>query len=891
MTWILAILVLAVIAAVLVFNNWTKLAGFPEPPPPDGPQSFSVRIGTYNVAMLPPAAAEPTGGQLQKRAKQIAHQINASGYDIICLNELFYDEAQEIFFKILHDEGPYKYCVYDINNDLAGADVDQDSGLAIYSKWPFDPLPPPKSKDFPTGDYVAFAGGAEWSQVAFKSFAQSKKLADSWAAKGVAYVAIRHPQGHSRYHVFFAHLNDDLGADDLETIEKDKALHHSQLDDIAGLMEHFLTPEILAFENVFLTGDFNIDGNPRSFHFVDGEAAPGEVAIGQKLLSIWLDRFHNPQSTFTITLWDCWFFEAPHPPIWEGSNWGKRDPEEEAKYDDGRTKYNRRRLDFFLRNAPAYRDRDALWVQHFTRGLHLRVDPPFAEAGPEWDGALAGIADLSDHLAIAVDLNRVNPHCSTLDPGTLQGFLDSGMVIPIASTNLVEAGVRVLAKADIEVMLQLTDPPTPGDDFIVSGTIADPGAMQWLRIDKPGTYSVGFIAGGDGLQYRLYPSTDLSVPIPQYQDKFFSNGLTGPVTHTIIVGDQFSAEGSFGPGSTPSPSDDPLAVAFTFEELPFTGKTHHVSAEPFYIRIFHTDRTWTGDYQLRIHKHGCTSENDICYLEPYAVETHHFASDAGLNSTTEAWFGLAMERLDTGNPQQLAFWADCDKDELATLALSEPGQPAMAQADSAQKQAPLWDTAPGPSSTERFVLSIEKGDLAGPGELRLIVSRKDPGPNPTDLSFDVGWTTDLNVLYDDPARPISLYCDAQDDATGDDSISLIIVVDGTLEKLPKTNLGQFDDEQERYLMGIIPQAFPIRYAAEVAFHLIERDDDPDPDDVQVRTLAPMATLPGVAGVTDLRKQKQPVNCEIRFVFPGSFSDGEYTFYGRVAHGLPGKKAS
>jgi hypothetical protein len=642
---------------------------------------------------------------------------------------------------------------------------------------------------------------------------------------------------------------------------------------------------------VFVTGDFNIDGNPRSFKFIPGEAPAKDVEIGQKLLSIWKDQFADPNSFFTKMVWDCFFFETPQPPTWEGSGWGKRDLAEEERFDDGKTKYNGRRLDFFLRNAPVYSTRNALWVQHFTRGFHLRDGGPFTQAGPEWDGVLAGSSeDLSDHFPIAVDLNRVNAHCSSLDPAVIRGLLDAGKLFPKPSSDLVGAGVRVLGKADIEVVLQQTDPPTPGDDFIFSGTIADPGAMQWLRLDETGTYSAGFIAGDAGLEFRLYASSDLTIPIPQYRDKFYSNGLTEPAFHTIIVGDQFSAEGNFGPGSQPSPSDDPLAVAFSFEELPFTGRTHHVSAAPFYIRIFHKDRTFTGDYQLRIHKHGCTSENDLCLLEPYAVETHRFASDAGLNSTTEAWFGIDLERLDTGEPQQLAFWADCETDDLAEIALSVPGQP-IGKADVAQKSVPSWETDPGnPNAQERFVLSIAKGDLAGPAELRLVVSRKDPGPAPADLKFDVGWTTDLNVLYDDPARPISLYCAAQDDTTGDDSISLVVVVDGTLEKLPVTDLGQFDDEQEKYLMGIIPQAFPIRYADKVLFRLIERDNDPDPDDVQERLLPPMAAFVPAADQHDLRKQAKPVNGEIRFVFPGSFSDGEYSLYGRVSHGLQWKKS-
>jgi hypothetical protein len=252
MTWIVAILILSVVAvaAVVAFNNWTKWTVRPEPPPPDvGPESFSVRIGTYNVAMLPPAAAEETAKELKDRATRIALRIRDSGYDIICLNELFYDEAQEIFFKILHDQGEYKYCVYDINQTSGfNLDVDQDSGLAIYSKWPFEKLPPSKGgdKDFLNQDYIAFSDGQKWDQVAFKPFADEKKIADSWAAKGAAYVVVGHPQGHSRYHVFFTHLNDNLDIDDLEDVEDDKKLHHSQLNDVAILMDRFLTPEILA---------------------------------------------------------------------------------------------------------------------------------------------------------------------------------------------------------------------------------------------------------------------------------------------------------------------------------------------------------------------------------------------------------------------------------------------------------------------------------------------------------------------------------------------------------------------------------------------------------------------------------------------------------------------
>jgi hypothetical protein len=868
MIWLV---VLAVILLVVIIVAVMRPGGIFQPKnrEAEGPTSFNLRIGTYNVAMLPPAYQEASDADLVEKAKRIAEKINRSGYDIICLNELFWGEAQDVFVDTLYKKGPYRHCAWDINQGKL-LDVDQDSGLAIFSKWPFEKLPPMVSgdEDWLDQGYTAKSDGKKWKHLAFRSFEDEKKI-DSWAGKGIAYVVVRHPQGHSRYHIFFTHLNDDLGTDELDDVKKDKKLHDSQLGEIAEFMEYFITPEIFSKENVFLLGDFNIDGNPRNFHFVADSAAPdpkaeaAAVEEGKLLLSIWKDQFATSGQFFTDKMWDCHFWESPQPPIWVGSGWGKRNEKLEAKFDDGHAKQNRRRLDFFLRNAPTYTTRDALWVQHMTRGFHLRDQPPFEEAGPEWNGVLAGHGDLSDHYAVAVDLNRVNDHCSPLDEAAFQDLIGSGRVKPLSSTGLASAAVRVLADKDVDPVLA---DATPGDDWIFKGRIADPGAMQWLRIDRGGTYSVGFTAGDDKLQYRIYAQSDFTVPIPQYRDKFYTNGLTEPVIQI------------------PTKAHGPQ------ETVPFTGKTHHVPEPPFYIRVFHRDRAFTGDYTLRIHRHGCTSEQDICYLEPFVVEQHSFASDANLTASTDAWFGIDLEALDSGETQHLHFWADCSTEPLAALALSDIGEPAFSQVSAIAGASPErspWNLDKK-SLDLRHLLHVEH-DLGGPRELRMVVSRADPGPTPAPLDFEVGWMTNLTVLYDDPARQLLLECTWQEDITFDDHIALSCNADGIV-KLGKTDLGKFDDGQPKPLIPLIPQAFPIRFTKQVDFTLHELDVEGD--DLCTNSVAALGAGPEV---TDLRTLAKPVNFDVLFYYPKSglaslaYEDGEYHLYGRLSHGMQWKK--
>src|SRR5262249_5886210 len=104
----------------------------------------ALRIGTYNVQFLTgfASSAENAGSPCQipgdddrHRPPVIAERVIASRYTI-AFNEMFDDDAQEAMVNSLQATYPY-YLKKIRQGDL------EDSGLEIFSKYPFEPLPVP----------------------------------------------------------------------------------------------------------------------------------------------------------------------------------------------------------------------------------------------------------------------------------------------------------------------------------------------------------------------------------------------------------------------------------------------------------------------------------------------------------------------------------------------------------------------------------------------------------------------------------------------------------------------------------------------------------------------------------------------------------------------------
>lgn len=421
--------------------------GCPTDPPPPPPVNVgdSLRIGTFNVQFLPGSSDDET------RSAKIADRILASSYDIIALNEVFDEDAREVFVAKL--KGTFPHFVEYLGDDAVGS---EDSGLMLFSRYPFEPLVKQTHLAEPD-DVDAQSGGADWKQVAFIEY-DADVFPDNWAAKGVGLVRIRNPFTQRIYNVAFTHMQASYPEDeeDLEDWKEPIDARTAQLADIQRILEESLDTGQLTREEIFILGDLNIDGDLR-------DPDLGGNACCEPNLYEWAKSFDKPGNFFTGVVKDAWAYEqSPDDPgLTNMYHWGPPFAPETGA-----------RLDYLLRNRARGTSDSSLCVQHLTLAHNMREGAPFIESGL----GMAGITELSDHIGINADINRRAPYCS----------------VPDAFVN----------------------PPV---DVSINGVITYPGSMQWYRIDTPGTYA--FVFESADVEYRIYDAKDLSTPKPSYFDE------------------------------------------------------------------------------------------------------------------------------------------------------------------------------------------------------------------------------------------------------------------------------------------------------------------------------------------------------------------------------------
>jgi endonuclease/exonuclease/phosphatase family metal-dependent hydrolase len=169
-------------------------------------------------------------GQDSYRAREIARRINAEGYDIIVLNEMFDNEDRELLINALRRQWAtagkqlYSYGPPDENHSLLGInlgkDLDEDGGVVIVSHFPIEPR--------------------QAHMLVFKDSTGE----DSLANKGVLHVRLR--RGNECIDVFATHLQAGKGDAD--------AVRLKQLAQIRDFVRTHSDPRI----PVLLLGDMNI---------------------------------------------------------------------------------------------------------------------------------------------------------------------------------------------------------------------------------------------------------------------------------------------------------------------------------------------------------------------------------------------------------------------------------------------------------------------------------------------------------------------------------------------------------------------------------------------------------------------------------------------------------
>jgi endonuclease/exonuclease/phosphatase family metal-dependent hydrolase len=345
----------------------------------------SVKILTFNVRMIPETwddfCCDISNGS---RAKLIGDVLRTKDYDIIVLNEVFDEDSKDGFVSRLAGIFPHYVRKIDKPTDM------EDSGLMLFSRFPFEPLPNPDwmlSFDplVATPFIEAYSNGQiAWANVAAIVYpTETCYDYDCDSAKGVGLVRVRNPETNHIMNVAFSHTQASYGGGDCRTEVDGRAM---QFDLAQQLLEVVLGNRV-ATEPVFMLGDLNVNGDQKycwnsgsDFGYVHGEPCAGEN------LWEWTTLFGTPGAFFTDMLGDSWVYEMQGPNYYgndtvdRGLTLGLPVPGE--------------RVDYVLWNRSS-----RYQIQHLTREHSLRI--------------LSGYV-MSDHIPICADYNLESAGCSPM---------------------------------------------------------------------------------------------------------------------------------------------------------------------------------------------------------------------------------------------------------------------------------------------------------------------------------------------------------------------------------------------------------------------------------------------------------------------------------------------
>ncbi len=467
----------------------------------------SLRILTYNTYLLPRIVLctwDPICHLLDANFESRAEQLGAAvakaneKYDIVAFNEVWDEDTRDVLEERLGGTYPsYVKYISTSGPDMIRLKKDwgflggnfEDSGLMLFSKFPFRKLP------FVKDDYEATDFKPWWihKRLAFKEFDDCAfAFADCRAAKGVALVQVEWPSKGS-LNLLFTHLQAD--SSDLMRPEVRK----KQLADMQDIVETTLGKTFTSWtdtERLVALGDLNIDGLG-GVSQVLGLPTDFVADATQE----WVDRFKAPAQAGVTPLYDSW-------------------AETTSPEDQGRTRYNKNeRLDYILVSRPIAKA-DAGQTLNDNEGeipWTSAVLPPTCVQHIWIPRELEG---LSNHRPAAADINLLAPQCN---PRLAQkvGDADLGTIV---------TGIKRTSWQQHELKHR--------------------GGMQWFRLEAPGTYAIAItgINAADTplLHYEIYSPDNLSLPLAgAYQlekTKIAACGTGVPVQETIALN---SATGKF----------------------------------------------------------------------------------------------------------------------------------------------------------------------------------------------------------------------------------------------------------------------------------------------------------------------------------------------------------
>jgi hypothetical protein len=196
-----------------------------------------------------------------EEALPLANEVLERDFDVIAFNEVFDEDARQRLVHLLRPEFPHSIAYISSGPDL------EDSGLMLFSKFPFDNLQNPNA---------VFTDGTvrgTTDQVAFVEFGDCSGF-DCLASKGAAFVRIRNTRPNaqfSTYDVVFTHMQAAYDSDD-----EHAGVRKEQFRAIQSLVRHATGDNQTG--PLFILGDVNIEGEGANWD----EAGSVAVAGGQE---------------------------------------------------------------------------------------------------------------------------------------------------------------------------------------------------------------------------------------------------------------------------------------------------------------------------------------------------------------------------------------------------------------------------------------------------------------------------------------------------------------------------------------------------------------------------------------------------------------------------------
>lgn len=228
----------------------------------------ALKLMTWNVQMLPEPFQE-SDLDIRQRARRIARAIldlpAREQPDVVAFNEVFNEDGRRWLLSYL--KGTYPHVIEKLEHP--GVDFEQDSGLMLFSKTPFQALP---------------TGGTHFFEV-FKRGAGT----DALAAKGVGIVRVAGPFDPTT--IAFTHLQASYDAANTENMD----IREDQFRLVRESLLKVADNDLQRYANGVIAGDLNVKGDP--------DDTSGE----------WNQVFSAASDTFGADFDDGWR-AAMHPP-------------------------------------------------------------------------------------------------------------------------------------------------------------------------------------------------------------------------------------------------------------------------------------------------------------------------------------------------------------------------------------------------------------------------------------------------------------------------------------------------------------------------------------------------------------------------------------------------